>query len=218
MLFILLIFKRPAFLAPGGEFAHRHTNRHVHTQTCSEKERTLPQLSLIADFYKGIREVCVCVYVVSKCWSGLQVLWAAAWERLYQNPSGGRNCEERRRREETVGNCGDNTRGTRKQSRSMELMRKDEGQQTRRDDRQEGIEGEEKRSTPPSLTRHESQQTDLNQWKETLHTQTYLLYSRRRKTNILFILPKDTLLLILFVNNDKMQESWMSSPWFSFYC
>lgn len=34
-----------------------------------------------------------------------------------KNPSGGRECGEKRRREETVGNCGDNTKSMRKQSR-----------------------------------------------------------------------------------------------------
>lgn len=48
--------------------------------------------------------------------SGLQVLRAAAPGCLYQNPSGGRTCGEKRRREETVGNCGDDMKSMKQQS------------------------------------------------------------------------------------------------------
>lgn len=41
---------------------------------------------------------------------GLQVLRAAGQGAVYQNPSRGRKCGEKQRREVTVGKCRDNTK------------------------------------------------------------------------------------------------------------
>ena len=145
-----------------------NTHTHIHTQALAHtlshmlwgRQRNLFQLtSLMADLLRACKRMGVCVRAQdeNKCWRRLQVLRAAGRRCLYQNPSGGRECgereRERRRREETVGNCGDNGKKYEETKQTEEegawkrwikwrqikvgLMRDAEGQKRTRDDRQE---------------------------------------------------------------------------------